>query len=67
MVALDEQFHHDDTMAQSGPRACGQFAQKPVNRGTAAILPARRRHGTPYFLIPVHCYLSGVPMSAATG
>ncbi len=45
MVALDEQFHHDDTMAQSGWRACGQFAQKPVHRTIAGFLSGRRRHG----------------------
>ncbi len=67
MVALDEQFHHDDTMAQRGRRACGQFAQKPVDHGNAGILSGRRWHGAPYFLILVHCYLNGVPMSAAAG
>ena len=30
-------------MAQSGQRACGQFAQKPVNRSTADILSGRCR------------------------
>ena len=43
MVALAEQFHRNDTMAQSGRRACGRFAQKPVNRSTADMPSARRR------------------------